>query len=236
MEPPFYLTVQLPKDPNLPAQSEAGFALTSTFVAKKSTNLSAFMAVDSVPESPTYGQLRILQAPRSKVTQGPGLVQNTFQNNEQVKSFLTLVGATSVDYGNLLTLPFGDGFLYVEPVFVKGLSSTASYPLLRKVLVSFNNNTGFADTFGDALKQALTGTPAAPTTPNTPQQPTTGNSTVKTAVDAVNKAYADAEAALKSGDLTKYAAAQKKLGEEIKKLVAAQNAAPTASATPKPSN
>jgi uncharacterized membrane protein (UPF0182 family) len=237
MEPPFYLTVQLPKDPSLPAQAPPGFALTSTFVAKKSTNLSAYMAVDSVPTSPGYGQLRILQAPRSKVTQGPGLVQNTFQNNEQVKSFLTLVGATSVDYGNLLTLPFGDGFLYVEPVFVKGLSSTASYPLLRKVLVSFNNNTGFADTFGDALKQALTGTPTTPTTPTTPgQQPSTTNPTVKSAVDAVNNAYNEAETALKSGDLTKYAAAQKKLGDAIKKLVAAQNAAPAASASPKPSN
>ncbi|GAB3664267.1 UPF0182 family protein [Actinocorallia lasiicapitis] len=242
-EPPFYLTMQLPKAPQQKTEPANGFALTSTFVAKGSTNLSAFMAVDSVPESDTYGVLRVLQAPRSRVTPGPGLVQNTFQNNEQVKSFLTLVNAASVDFGNLLTIPFGDGFLYVEPVFVKGAqTNTASYPLLRKVLVSFDNNTGFADTFSEALRQALTGTEITPDKPGTtPETPTTTpNTTIKKLVDAVDEAYKNAQAALKSGDLAKYAEAQKKLGTAINALVAAQNAAkptttpPPATTTPPP--
>ena len=53
-------------------------------------------------------------------------------------------------YGNLLTLPVGGGLLYVEPVYVQAEAAT-SFPLLRKVLVSFGNEVAFEDTLEEAL-------------------------------------------------------------------------------------
>lgn len=59
-------------------------------------------------------------------------------------------GDTTVDYGNLLTLPVGGGLLYVQPVYVQSTGET-SYPLLRKVLVAFGDQVAFEDTLDEAL-------------------------------------------------------------------------------------
>ena len=50
----------------------------------------------------------------------------------------------------------GGGLLYVQPVYVQSSSGT-QYPLLRKVLVSFGDNVGFADTLSGALDQVFGG-------------------------------------------------------------------------------
>jgi uncharacterized membrane protein (UPF0182 family) len=229
VEPPYYLSVKMPD------QNAAGFALTSTFVPKgKVTNLTAFMAVDSVPTSPTYGRIRILQVPRSQVTPGPEQVQNTFENNPTVSQQLTLLrgpGSRTVS-GNLLTLPFGGGFLYVEPVYLQANSGAGAYPLLKRVLVSYGNDIGFGATLEDALNQVLKGGGiTAPTGP-----PLQSSEDVRAAIDAANKAYTDGQNALAKGDWNAYGEAQKQLKAALDQLTKLrQSKAPTApAATPTP--
>jgi uncharacterized protein len=242
VEPPYYLSVKLP-DQNTP-----GFSLTSTFVPKgRVANLTAYMAVDSVPTSPTYGQIRILQVPRSQVTPGPEQVQNTFENNPTVSQQLTLLrgpGSRTVS-GNLLTLPFGGGFLYVEPVYLQANAGAGAYPLLKRVLVSYGNDIGFGATLEDALNQVLKGggVVAAPTGP-----PLQASDNVRAAIDAANRAYGDAQNALSKGDWTAYGEAQKKLKSALDELSKLRDqskpatpppgrtptAAPAATSTPKP--
>ena len=233
IEPPYYLSVKMPD------QTTPGFSLTSTFVPKgKVTNLTAFMAVDSVPTSPTYGQIRILQVPRSQVTPGPAQVQNTFENNPTVSQQLTLLrgpGSRTVS-GNLLTLPFGGGFLYVEPVYLQANSGAGAYPLLKRVLVSYGNDIGFGATLEDALNQVLKG--GGITTPTGP--PLQSSEDVQAAIDAANRAYGDAQNALSKGDWTAYGEAQKQLKSALDQLAKLRNqgkSAPptTPPATPVPS-
>jgi uncharacterized membrane protein (UPF0182 family) len=58
-----------------------------------------------------------------------------------------LSSATStVVYGNLLSLPFGGGMLYVQPLYVKSTNVDQPLPLLKKVLVSYGDQVGYADT------------------------------------------------------------------------------------------
>ncbi|MCW2948753.1 MAG: hypothetical protein JWR24_5470 [Actinoallomurus sp.] len=228
VEPPYYLSVKMPE------QNASGFSLTSTFVPKgKVTNLTAFMAVDSVPTSPTYGQIRILQVPRSQVTPGPQQVQNTFENDPTVSQQLTLLrgpGSRTVS-GNLLTLPFGGGFLYVEPVYLQANSGGGSYPLLKRVLVSYGNDIGFGATLDDALNQVLKGgTISAPAGP-----PLQVNEDIRAAIDAANRAYTDGRNALAKNDWTAYGEAQKQLKaalDQLAKLQSQTKAQP--SATPRP--
>jgi uncharacterized membrane protein (UPF0182 family) len=228
VEPPYYLSVKMPE------QNAPGFSLTSTFVPKgKVTNLTAFMAVDSVPTSPTYGRIRILQVPRSQVTPGPEQVQNTFENNPTVSQQLTLLrgpGSRTVS-GNLLTLPFGGGFLYVEPVYLQANSGGGSYPLLKRVLVSYGNDIGFGATLDDALNQVLKGgTISAPAGP-----PLQANEDIRAAIDVANRAYTDGRNALAKSDWTAYGEAQKQLKaalDQLAKLQSQTKAQP--SATPKP--
>ncbi|MEZ7897314.1 MAG: UPF0182 family protein, partial [Flaviflexus sp.] len=55
-----------------------------------------------------------------------------------------------------LTLPMGDGLLYVQPVYVQASQGT-SYPLLQYVLVAFGDQVGFAPTLDEALDQVFDG-------------------------------------------------------------------------------
>jgi uncharacterized membrane protein (UPF0182 family) len=228
VEPPYYLSVKMPD------QTTPGFSLTSTFVPKgKVANLTAFMAVDSVPTSPTYGQIRILQVPRSQVTPGPEQVQNTFENNPTVSQQLTLLrgpGSRTVS-GNLLTLPFGGGFLYVEPVYLQANAGAGAYPLLKRVLVSYGNDIGFGATLEDALNQVLKG--GGVTTPTGPPQQS--NADIRAAIDAANKAYSDAQNALSKSDWTAYGEAQKRLKTALDQLNNLRNQTkPSTPPTPTP--
>ena len=61
----------------------------------------------------------------------------------------------NVTYGNLLTVPVGDELMYVEPVYAS-LSGTseANFPILRYVLVSYQDGVGIGTTLTEALEKA----------------------------------------------------------------------------------
>ena len=106
-QPPYYLMLQMP------GLKQPAFSLTSTFVARGRSNLTAFASVSSDPGD--YGTIRVLQLPKSTVIQGPGLVANSFESNTEVSTKLSLLrqGGSEVVLGNLLTLPVGGGLLYL---------------------------------------------------------------------------------------------------------------------------
>ncbi|MGE5764105.1 MAG: UPF0182 family protein, partial [Mycobacterium leprae] len=167
-QPPYYLTLQMP------GQARPTFSLTTTFVpaAQNRENLAAFMAVSSEPGE-DYGRIRVLQLPRSTAVPGPRQVQNTFETEPAIATTLSLLrrGGSDVVFGNLLTLPVGGGLLYVEPVYVQATTGT-SYPLLRKVLVSFGDATAFEDTLQRALEVVFgAAVPATPPAEGTPSGP-----------------------------------------------------------------
>ncbi|AYD90144.1 UPF0182 family protein [Actinomyces sp. 2119] len=168
LQDPYYLTLKMP------GQDEASFSLSSVYIIGGNTNrnvLTGFLAVDSETatgepgqRNPNYGQLRLLELPRSSNVSGPGQVQNIFDSDPEVSQTLNLLSqqGSEVIKGNLLTLPVGGGLLYVQPVYVQSSSGT-QYPLLRKVLVAFGDEVGFADTLSGALDQVFGGDSGATT-------------------------------------------------------------------------
>jgi uncharacterized protein len=266
LQPPYYLTLQMP------GQNETSFSLTSTFIPAGRTRsvLTGFLAVDADAGNTAgkpragYGQLRLLQLPRDTVISGPGQVQNSFASDPTVSQVLNLLqrSDTTVQRGNLLTLPLAGGLLYVEPVYVKSSSATGaiSYPLLQKVLVSFGDKIGFADNLDAALDQVFgtsaSGNQGGGTGTGTPP-PSTGSggpdaaqARLQAALQAAAVALKDSDKALKAGDFAAYGAAQKKLAAAIqdatdaeqavlaaRRVAAAPSTSPTPnrSATPTPS-
>jgi len=237
-QPPYYLTLEMP------GQGSPSFSLTTTYAPNSRTNLAAFMAVDSQP-GPDYQKFRVLLVPRSLTVPGPEQVQNTFEADPVISSQLTLLrqSGSDVTYGNLLSLPVGGGFLYVEPVYVQA-SAGSSFPLLHKVLVSFGQTVKMDNTLALALNDVFngnsgTGTPSTPGTgagPTTPPAAGSGSSN-----PALTQALADAQAALtasqnalRAGDFTAYGIAQQQLADAIARAVAAEKHSPTTSATPTP--
>ena len=123
-QPPYYLTLQMPGD------TKPEFSLTTAFAPQRRQTLAAFMQVNSDPGE-NYGQMQVLQLPSNTTIPGPQQVQNNFESDPTVSSQLSLLrrGGSEVELGNLLSLPFNDGLLYVEPVYIR--ATTDGYPLLR---------------------------------------------------------------------------------------------------------
>lgn len=159
---PYYLTMQMP------GMDSPRFSMSSSYTPEQGQDvLTGFLAVDSEtgssPGNPaeSFGKLSLLVLPSSNPVSAPRQVQNTFNTNAEVSRELNLLrtGNSNVISGNLLTVPVGGGLLYVQPVYVKSSSSGGgtSYPLLRKVLVSFGDKVGYADTLDGALDAVFGG-------------------------------------------------------------------------------
>jgi uncharacterized membrane protein (UPF0182 family) len=216
-QPPYYLTLQMPG-----AETPA-FSLTTPFVPRGGReNLSAF-AVANSDAGPNYGKITVLQLPRSTNVAGPSQVASNFEAKPEVANSLSLLrqGGSDVVLGSLLTLPVGNGLLYVQPVYVRATSNAAAYPLLQKVLVSFGDQIGFDDTLKGALDQVFGG--------NSGTQSGGGDvdsggssSDASSAIASAIAAYKDGLAALAKGDFAAYDRAQKRLKSALDAAANAQ--------------
>ncbi|WP_051796822.1 UPF0182 family protein [Streptomyces sp. NRRL S-87] len=236
--PPYYLSMKMP------GQQSQDFSLTTTFTPNGRDNLSAFMAVNADPGTGDYGKIRVLKLPTANPVDGPKLVQAKFNSKPDIAQEINILsrGDSQVEYGNLLTVPLSGGMLYVEPVYVRG--GGLKYPLLKKVLVTYGNETAFENTLEKALNVVFGA--EAPTTGNNPPgtttKPPTQNATVKQALADAAKAMEDADRALKAGDWAAYGKAQDELKAALERAQAAEaktgqptpNASVSAGATPPP--
>lgn len=249
-QPPYYVTMKMP------GSDTERFSLTTTFVPNQRQNMAAFMAVDATAAAPNP-PLEILQLPSTTAIQGPPQAQNLFESNTTVSTELNLLrgGGTDVLYGNLLTLPFGGGLLYVEPVYIQPRAETSGkYPTLRRVLVLYGEKVGFGPTLSNALEQVFGGTVATPPdqtldqTANQPPgqvTPPENSSALTSALGRAQRAYDDSQKALSSNppDWKAYGDAQtalKKALDDLAKLkggtpVPAASQAPVPSGSPSPS-
>ena len=215
-QPPYYTTLQMP------GAAKPAFSLTTPFVPRGGReNLSAFASVNSTAGA-DYGKITVLQLPRSTNIAGPSQVASNFEAKPDVANALSLLrqGGSDVVLGNLLTLPVGNGLLYVQPVYVQATGNASAYPLLQKVLVSFGDVIGFDSSLKGALDQVFggnSGTTSAAT-------PTTTNSSadLSAALQNAKQAIADGQAALAKGDFAAYGRAQDRLKAAIAAAVAAQ--------------
>ncbi|HEX6855352.1 MAG TPA: UPF0182 family protein [Streptosporangiaceae bacterium] len=248
-QPPYYVTL----GSGMPGYRQPEFSLVTSFNPRGRPNMAAFMAVDSNPESPGYGTIRLLELPQDTAFPGPQQVQNDFESDTTVASALTLLrqGGSRVTTGNLITLPVGGGLVYFEPLYVSqssGGSNSGSFPTLKRVLVYYNGtgtgtgSIGYAPTLSEALAQVFT-VPGSPPPPpggtGTPPPGGTANSTVLKYLQQAEDFYNQAQAALKNGDLGTYQADLAKVKAALDKAQQAaaggSAAKPKAGATPQPS-
>lgn len=219
LQPPYYLTMQMP------GAKTPAFSLYSTFIPKSTGKdarnvLYGYLSANSDP-GPDYGKLTLLTLPKQTTIPGPGQVQAQFDSDATVSQQLNLLrqGKTEVIPGNLLTLPVGGGLLYVQPVYVRSTGET-SYPLLRKILVAFGDSIAFEDSLDAALDSLFGGNSGVvdPTEPTDPDKPSTGGEVsadlAKALADA-KKALSDREAAYAKNDLVAAAAADVRLQQAL---------------------
>jgi len=247
LQPAYYLTMQVP------GSDAPAFSLYSTFIPRATGDATrnviyGYLAVNA-DAGEDYGKLTLLTLPKQTTVPGPGQVQAQFDSDAEVGQQLNLLrqGQTEVISGNLLTLPVGGGLLYVQPVYVRSTGDT-SYPLLRKILVSFGDKIAFEETLDEALDslfggdsgaqagdvdQTATEDEAAAPAPQ-PQQPADepaeqpvdeGQGTVieeslDQALRDAAAALADREAAYRANDLVAAAEADRRLTDALERALA----------------
>ncbi len=107
--------------------------------------LAAYISASSDPD--TYGKITVLTIPGQ--VNGPKLAFNAISTDTAVSQDLGVIGRDNqnrIRWGNLLTLPVGQGgLLYVSPVYASPGSSDAasSYPRLIRVAMMYNDKVGY---------------------------------------------------------------------------------------------
>jgi uncharacterized protein len=252
LQPAYYLTMQVP------GTDSPSFSLYSTFIPRATGEASrnvlyGYLAANS-DYGDDYGKLTLLRLPKQTTVPGPGQVQAQFDSDANVGQQLNLLrqGQTEVISGNLLTLPVGNGLLYVQPVYVRSTGDT-SYPLLRKILVSFGEKIAFEDTLDQALDALFGGdsgaqagdSDGAPGTVDAPEETTTpapapeedanagaeGDSgtgivistELQAALADARQALSDREAAYRANDLVAAAEADRRLTDALSRALVLSN-------------
>jgi uncharacterized membrane protein (UPF0182 family) len=148
-QPPYYIVAKdLAKD-----DRSTSFQLTSAMNRFRRDFLAAYISASSDPE--TYGRITVLTIPGQ--VNGPKLAFNAISTDTAVSQDLGVIGRDNqnrIRWGNLLTLPLGEGgLLYVAPVYASPGSSDAasSYPRLIRVAMMYNDQIGYGPTVRDAL-------------------------------------------------------------------------------------
>ena len=256
-QPPYYVLAAPPT-----GGDTAQFQLTSPMKVNSRQNLAAFISVDSDP-GPDYGKMTVLRLPTDSVVQGPQQIFNAFNTTAVISKDIALLGTggSQIVHGNLLTLPIGNSFLYVEPLYVQGASSTG-FPILQRILVAYGDKIGYGANLPDALAnlgqsvvgESINGGSGAPTSSSAPTStapaptgsaaPSTGaGSTAATTITSVLQQLQTAslalQAAAKSGNLATIGAAEQRVLELTQQYLQLSGAAtasvtPTASASPSP--
>ena len=205
------------------------FVLTRPFVLASSNdsarNLAAVMVASNEPGS--YGRLEeiVIQAadePGAEAT--TNRVDGTLQAAEliatyqPVSEYQTLVGSngSSVEFGNLLILPFDNSLLYLRPVYAR--QSTSGLNTLQRIAVTSGGSVGFGPDIQSAMADLLdgddsgaveapdTGTPEEPEEPVDPgggSEEPVGDSPEELLAEA-DRLFGSADEALRAGDLGRY--------------------------------
>ncbi|MSP23079.1 MAG: UPF0182 family protein [Dehalococcoidia bacterium] len=140
---PYYVVMRLP------GESREEFALILPFTPRNKQNTVAWLAGRS--DGDHYGKLRTFRFPTDDLVFGPAQVEARIDQNPGISQQLSLwnQSGSSVIRGNLLMIPIGDSFLFVEPIYLQAQNSRL--PELKRVVVANGNTIAMEETFRRSL-------------------------------------------------------------------------------------
>ena len=110
---PYYIILKLPE------MNKEEFILMLPFTPSKRDNMIGWIAARS--DLPNYGHLLVYKLPKEKLIYGPMQIEARIDQQTDISRELSLWGqrGSRVIRGNLLAIPVGDSFIYVEPVYLE---------------------------------------------------------------------------------------------------------------------
>ncbi len=193
---PYYMLVRLP------GESRLEFMLMMPMTPANRDNMIAWMAARCDPDH--YGQIVVFKLPKERLILGPTQIEATIDQDTTISRQLSLWDqhGSRVIRGNLFVIPVDDGFLYVEPVYLRAEGN--DIPQLKRVIVSDGNNVAMAETLDEAINVVFGGGAAQQAAPAS----TVGlPADVQRARDALH----EAQSSLGRGDWTAFGRAMQQL-------------------------
>jgi uncharacterized membrane protein (UPF0182 family) len=101
----------------------------------------------------TLGEIDVLQLSKQKLIFGPMQVGARINQDQNISKDLSLWNqqGSQVLRGQILVLPVGDNFLYVDPIYIQ--ATEGRMPQLKKVVLAVGDRLIYTDTYDQALAQ-----------------------------------------------------------------------------------
>jgi uncharacterized membrane protein (UPF0182 family) len=171
-----YVVAVLPKEAG--GTGEPEFLLMLPFTPRGKDNLIGMLIARC--DGKSLGQMTLMELPKQELFFGPMQIESRLNQDQTISKDLTLWNqqGSQVLHGQMVVLPVGDTFLFVEPIYLQ--AAQARMPQLKKVVVAYGNELIYTDTYEQALtqlaggqlpasvvKERTVGDAAQPGTPNT---------------------------------------------------------------------
>lgn len=161
-------------------------------------NMIAWMAARM--DGQNYGQLLLYKLPKNTEIDGPLQVESRIDQDPEISKQLSLWDqkGSSVIRGNLLAIPMGGGFIYIEPIYLQS-DKGGSIPEMKRVILAYQDHLVMAENLGSALVQVFGNQSPQPVTPGqstgpVPVPPSTGAAppdsnkiTINSILDQINQ-------------------------------------------------
>jgi uncharacterized membrane protein (UPF0182 family) len=167
----------------IPGEDKPEFVLMLPFTPASSAsnsrnNMVSWMAARM--DGKHYGELLLYKLPKNIEIDGPLQIESRIDQDPDISKQLSLWDqkGSSVIRGNLLALPIGGNFLYVEPIYLQS-DKGGSIPEMKRVVLAYGDQLVMTDNLGSAFKELFGDGAPQPTTPGqstpvpSPQTPTT---------------------------------------------------------------
>ena len=133
----------------LPGETEPEFLLMLPFTPSNKDNLNGWMAARC--DGDNLGELIFYQLSKQELYYGPNQIEAQINQEQQIARDLTLWNqqGSRVLRGEMIAMPVGDNFLYVESIYIQ--AESARMPQLRKVVLAMGDRLVYEDSFEQAL-------------------------------------------------------------------------------------
>ena len=193
----------------LPGEAETEYVLMQPMVPARRPNMISWVSARN--DGPDRGKVLVYQLPADTTIYGPVQIEALIDQTPEISSQITLwdQSGSKVIRGNLIVVPVGGSFVYLEPIYLQSTSS--AFPQFTKIVVATPSKVVWSDTLADALQKAVEPGGPAPTAgpnatpgPNGTPAPEGLPSDINGLIAYANLHFELAQQAMGSGDYVTY--------------------------------
>ncbi len=215
----------------LNGKDEANVVLMIPYTISEKENMVSWLCVGS--DSSSYGEMNLYTFPQGKNIYGPLQIEKRINSNKDISKEMTLwgQGGSQVVRGNMLTIPVGKSFIYIEPIYIT--SEKNSFPELKMIIGSYGDKIVMKPTLEETLSALFENIPKTDKEANSiihsgkpdtivnneqTEKPEENKIEENNDINSIREAYEKVKEASKNNDWIAFGEGMKELEEKINAL------------------